>query len=293
MKDAARWRQVAGKIAALMPQAAVTRLASASRVILVPHDMLWRVPFEALPIGDGYLGDRQIVYAGSADVLTRAPAAPPTAARNVLVIFAPTLEADSIAKLQQTAPDWALRSGESADREVGALLTAYPRDGRLILKGPAASESAFAARAAEAAVLHVAAPFRINGASPLFSPILLAAGAVTGGDNGALEAREVMNLTLRSRVLVLSDAAATAMRDGAAGAYIVQWAWLAAGVPSIVMVRWTTDAAVSDALLAEFHRRIASGAEVATALHAARAAIRRNPRWAEPYYWAGVVMVGF
>jgi len=54
----------------------------------------------------------------------------------------------------------------------------------------------------------------------------------------------------------LSDGAATSMRDGAAAAYVVQWAWLAAGVPSMIMPRWAGDPAASEALLAEFHRRL-------------------------------------
>ena len=114
---------------------------------------------------------------------------------------------------------------------------------------------------------------------------------VLPSDNGSLEAREVMNLTLRSRVLILSDGAATSMRDGAAAAYVVQWAWLAA-VPSMIMPRWAGDPAASEALLAEFHRRLTSGADAAAALHGARAAIRKHQKWAEPYYWAGWIAFG-
>jgi CHAT domain-containing protein len=294
MKDEARWRQAAGEIVALLPDTAFARLASASRVIVVPHDMLWRIPFEALPVGNGYLGDKsQIVYAGSADVLTRAGSVQAKADRGVLVISAPTLTADAVARIQQTAPDWPLRPAESAEREATVVLKAHPDGGRLMLAGEAATESNFATRAASAAVLHVAAPFRINGASPLFSPILLAGDTNVGGDNGSLEAREVANLVLESRVLVLSDGAAMSMREGAASAYVVQWAWLAAGVPSIVMVRWAADPGASDTLLTELHRRLASGADAATALHAARTAVRKRSKWAAPYYWAGTFVLGF
>ena len=294
MNNEARWRQVAADVAELIPQAVATRLANATHVITVPHDILWRVPFEALPIGDRYIGERsQIVYAGSTDALTRARSVQPKTARGVVAICAPDLAADAVARVQQTAPDWVLRSDEFATREVTSALKMYPESDKQILKGPAAHESDFTARAAGAAVLHVAAPFRINGASPLFSPILLAGDSASAADNGALEAREVINLTLGSRLLVLSDGAAASMREGAASAYIVQWAWLAAGVPSIVMVRWTGDPAATDTLLAEFHRRLAFGTDAATALHAARAAVRKRPKWAEPYYWAGVFLIGF
>ncbi len=296
LKDAVRWRQVAQGVAALIPPAAAVRLANASRIVVIPHDLLWRVPFDALPIGDGYLGERApVVYAGSADALVRLrPTPPPPSARRVLGVSAPTLAAEVAERFEQIAPGWTLRAGEGADREVASALKPYDEGDRLVLKESAATESAVVAQAGDTAVLHIAAPFRINGASPLFSPILLAGGsAPTPNDNGALEAREVMNLSLHSRAVILSDAAATSMRDGAAAADVVQWAWLAAGVPSTVMVRWTADSAASDALLAQFHRRLVSGAEVGAALQGARAAIRKHPKWADPYYWAGWMVLGF
>ena len=49
-----------------------------------------------------------------------------------------------------------------------------------------------------------------------------------------------MNLSLQARVAILTDGAATAMRDGASAADVVQWAWLAAGVPSVALARWTS-----------------------------------------------------
>ena len=293
MRDVVRWRRVAGDLADLIPAAAAARLANASRVIVVPHDVLWRVPFDALPLGDGYLGERSpVIYAGSVDALTRVRQVEAVPGLRALAIAAPALAPDTVSRIQQTAPDWTLRAAESGEREVSAALKTYPEGGKLILKGSAATESALTAHAADVAVLHVAAPFRINGASPLFSPILLAADAAAPSDNGSLEAREVMNLTLRSRVLILSDSAATSMRDGAAAAYVVQWAWLAAGVPSMIMPRWAGDPAASEALLAEFHRRLTSGADAAAALHGARAAIRKHQKWAEPYYWAGWIALG-
>jgi CHAT domain-containing protein/tetratricopeptide (TPR) repeat protein len=294
LKGAVRWRRVAGEVASLIPAAVATRLASASRVVVVPHDMLWRVPFEALPVGAGYLGERaQVVYAGSADAMMRVRPAAPAAPGRVLAVSAPALATDVAERVERMAPGWTLRAGESGDREVAAALKPYADGDKLVLREYTATELAVVARAADAAALHIAAPFRINSASPLFSPILLAGSAAAPEDNGALELREVMNLDLRCRAVILSDPAATSMRDGATAVNVVQWAWLAAGVPSIVMTRWAADATASEALLAEFHRRLASGADVEAALHGARGAIRKNPKWSDPYYWAGWMTAGF
>ncbi len=90
-------------------------------------------------------------------------------------------------------------------------------------------------RLAQADIIHLGAPFRVNGASPLFSPMLLATDAA---NDGALEAREIMNLDLHAGVAVLSDGASMTMRDAADEVGAVGWAWRAAGVPAIVLPRW-------------------------------------------------------
>jgi CHAT domain-containing protein len=294
LRDRAAWRKAAFDVAQLIPQRFTSLLASASRIVIVPHDVIWRVPFEALPLGDGYLGDRALViYAGSRTALVGAAAHESTPVRTVAAVGAPELSAAAKALLLQTAPGWNLRSADAASRETAALSGAGKED-LVLLAGANATEAAFREKTAAASAVHIAAPFRINGASPLFSPIVLAGDPTNRAaeDNGALETREVMNLRLAARVAVLSDGAATSMLDGASAAGVVQWAWLAAGVPSVMIARWTTDPAASDALLVEFYRRIRAGATPAEALHRARAAIRSKPEWAAPFYWAGWMVTG-
>lgn len=295
LRDTASWRKAAAEITRLLPPAATTLLAGASRIIVVPHDLIWRVPFEALPFGDGYLGDRaRVVYVGSLAALVRSSRVEPAPFKTMLGIAAPELGSAVKEHLQQTAPGWTLRPRDGAERETRALAAVYESGDAVVFTGVNATESAFRTNAAGASALHVAAPFRLNSASPLFSPILLSGdrSSQVAADDGALEAREVMNLNLRARVVILSDGAATSMREGAAAADVLQWAWLAAGVPSVVLARWTTDPAASDALLAEFHRRLRTSAEPADALHAARVAIRARPEWSAPFYWAGWIGMG-
>jgi CHAT domain-containing protein/tetratricopeptide (TPR) repeat protein len=294
LRDPLLWRKAAAEIAPLIPAPAMTRLSSASRIVVIPDDVLWRVPVEALPIRSGFLGDRvEVVYAGSAGIFARASQRQLAPVKTMLAVGSPELAPASKDRLQQTAPGWALRRPEDAARETASVAALYGEDA-FVLADASASERAFAEKAAAASALHVAAPFRINGASPLFSPILLSAPAArdTRRDDGELEAGELMNLSLDARVAVLSDGAATSMRDGAAATDVVEWAWLAAGVPSVLLARWGTDAAASDALLIEFHRRLREGADPAAALHAARRAVRARPEWAAPYYWAAWMAVG-
>jgi tetratricopeptide (TPR) repeat protein len=294
LRDAAAWRKAALEITRLIPEQALTLLAGASRVIVFPHDVIWRIPFEALPIGAGYLGDRaQVILAGSREAFVRGGRVPQVPVKSLVAIGAPDLLPATTERLKQTAPGWALRSGDAASRETSALAAAYGEQAT-VLSGPAATEAALRTNAAAASVIHVAAPFRINGASPLFSPVLLAADPARqpDEDDGALEAMEVMNLTLQARVAIFTDGAATSMRDGASAADVVEWAWLAAGVPSVVFPRWTAEPAAADAFLGELHRRLLAGADPADAMLAARRALRVQPEWAAPYYWAGWIVLG-
>ena len=145
-------------------------------------------------------------------------------------------------------------------------------------------------------VIHLALPFRINGAGALFSPLLLAgepaANPPDAANDARLDARDVMNLTLTARLAILSDASAMSMRDAADEAALVQWAWRAAGVPSLVMARWPTQTAAAEDLLAGFHRRVRAGEPPASALRAAQADVRASQGHSAPFYWAGWILIG-
>jgi hypothetical protein len=167
------------------------------------------------------------------------------------------------------------------------------------LRGPQVSETALRELMPGARAIHVAAPFRINGASPLFSPLLLAeeksadppGSRSDSASDGSLDAREIMNLTLGAQVAVLSDGSAMSMRDAADDAVMIQWAWRAAGVPHLLVARWMTDVPAADQLLAVFHRRLSDGDPPAVALRAAQKAVRGTDLQSAPHYWAGWMLL--
>jgi tetratricopeptide (TPR) repeat protein len=292
LRDAARWRKSASPIAELLPAPVWKALAAASRVVVIPHDILWRLPFEAMPLADGYLGDgAEIVYAGSRAALRRAVAASSAPVKTVVATAAPEIGAAMKERLQQTAPGWNLRGPERAVDEARAVSAIYGEEAATLI-GADATEAAIVAGAANASVLHIASPFRINGASPLFSPVLVSPSASGEAERDSFELREVMNVKTAAAVAILSDGAATSMLDGAAASDVVEWGWLAAGVPAVVVARWSTEVQPSNVLLAEFHRRLLKGAEPATALRFARAEVRKKAEWTAPFFWAGWLGLG-
>jgi CHAT domain-containing protein len=219
---------------------------------------------------------------------------PADAPWTALAIGGPAVSSSVQATLAETMPGWRLRPHEEAQREarrIGEQLAPGPVS---VIGGEDATESAVRAALSAADAVHVASPFRVNSASPLFSPMLLApegedAGA---GSDGALELEEVMKLRLRARATVLGDPAALSMRDAADEAATVFWAWRAAGVPALIVARWAGGEA-SDALLTELLRRLAAGESPGDALHAARAVVRTNERFAAPHHWAGWLLIGW
>jgi CHAT domain-containing protein/tetratricopeptide (TPR) repeat protein len=313
LADPAAWKKAASELIALLPPALVTRLDAASQIMIVPHEVLWRVPFQALPSRDGYLADHAtVVLAGSVAMLRRATDREPATGGALLMVGAPQLAQPRIDRMKQVAPAWTLRAAEEARSEIDAGSGA-PGDVKEVLVGVAATERAMRDALPRAGRIHIAAPFRINAASPLFSSIVLtepapviepaparpapaapppARATSDATDDGALELREVMNLSATARVGVLSDGAATSMRDSAPATSVVEWGWLAAGVPSLVLPRWSIPPPARDQLMTEFHKRLQAGEPPASALSAAQRLLRSMPETAAPIHWAGWMLVG-
>jgi len=287
MKDPARWRKAALE---LVPGLSAT-IGSATRAIVIAHEVLWRVPFEALPTDSGDLSDSTtVVYAPSVTALVaRSQGAAQPATVELMAVSAPVLPAQAVEQLAQTAPDWVIRTPASADAEVKAVLEGTDPSRATAIDSTATTEAMVRDRLPSAAVVHLASPFRINGASPLFSPLLLAADPA---NDAALEAREIMNLDLRARVVIMSDGSAMSMRESADEVGVVAWAWRAAGVPALVVPRWAVDEATATPFLVELHRRLRAGDRLEQALQSARTKVRSAGDTSAPFFWAGWMQVG-
>lgn len=299
LRDMTLWKQASAELMKSIPSGAWSEISDAEKVVLVPDDVLWRVPFEALAVAEGFLADgTTVLYAGSATSL-QVPVGPVEARPElpIIAVTAPQIPPTTRDRLQATAPDWTIRPADAAAGEVDAIRVVFDDPRATILTGPAATESAFRDQSARAGIIHVAAPFRMNAASPLFSSILLTPestdGAAPPDKDGVLEAREVMNLTLLPSITVFTDGASAAMRGAASAVDVVSWAWRAAGVPVLVLPRWASDEHTVNTILEALYTRLVNGGESSeSALRAATSAIRSADETRAPYYWAGWQVVG-
>jgi tetratricopeptide (TPR) repeat protein len=305
--DGAEWRKAAGALLDALPRAAIDAMSAARQVIVVPDDMLWRVPFEALPVANGYLGDDVVFgYAGSLTALVRPPAGDASGrALSLVALGAPVVSTELAARLRATMPGWTLRESEATERELAAAARGYGDSTVTIVSGSRVTESLVRHVAPLTGLLHVGLPFRLNSASPLFSPLVTsrpwspvegnaraAAPAPDAGNDGVIEARDILNMDLRATLAVLADGGALSMREAAAAAPTMQWAWRAAGVPTLAIARWTTEAGSSERLVSEFYARLRAGDAPAAALQAARRRVRTGGGTSAPAHWAGWLIIG-
>lgn len=297
LRDLSLWRQASAELMQSIPTGAWSAISSATKAILIPDDVLWRVPFEAVTAGDGVLADRTVVlYAGSATSLASIPStASPLPPASMVAVTAPEIPGPARERLQVTAPGWMVRPAEAAERETEQIAALFDEPPATILSRSSATEPAVREQIGKAAIVHIAAPFRINGASPLFSSIMLTpvSGPESTADNdGILEAREVMNLELHGALAVFSDGTSASMRSAASAVDVVSWSWRAAGIRAIALPRWATEDEAT-ALLKGVYRGIAvKGESPEAALCAAATEIRAVEATRAPYYWAAWQVVG-
>ena len=289
LRDQAAWRTAALE---LVPGLAAA-FGTATRAIVIPHEVLWRVPFEALPSETGYLADTTtIVYAPSVTALVRTPppAAPAGSSPRLVAVAAPELAPAMLAEIARTAPDWTVRGGALAEQEANAIASGAEAGARAVARRCGGDRSGTSRAPAPGRRRSISArPFASTARARCSRRVLLAPDSA---NDGALEAREIMNLDLHAGVAVLSDGASMTMRDAADEVGAVGWAWRAAGVPAIVLPRWAGDDAASTTLLATLHERLRAGDAPDIALQAARAKVRAGQETSSPFYWAGWMLMG-
>ena len=112
--------------------------------------------------------------------------------------------------------------------------------------------------------------------------------------NGFLHLADIYGFDLRADLVVLSACRSALGRDvRGEGMTGMTRGFFYAGAERVLVTLWN----VNDRGLAELMRRfyrglLIEGLAPAAALRAAQDAIRREPRWRSPYYWAGYTLQG-
>jgi CHAT domain-containing protein len=299
----------------LLVKPAEKQLQGVSSLTIVPDGPLWDVPFQAMHRGQrGYLlEDYAISYAPSLSVLremkrkgaellqARASGRPgPKSLRTELLAFGnPVLSGQTAAKVRAVQDDDdSLSPLPDAEREVNMLGKLYGPGRSRVLVGARATEEEVKAEAEKYPLLHFATHALLDSRNPMYSRILLSQAGRGAGEDGLLEAWELMKLDLTAELVVLSACQTAGGRVGAGEGIIgMSWALFVAGCPTVVVSQWKVDSARTADLMLEFHRNLLrrdGRAPAMTKAEALRAASLKllHSQYNHPAYWAGFVLIG-
>jgi len=266
--------------------------AGQASICIVPHDVLWRVPFQLLIDGNGRaVVDRfAVFYAPSVAMLTTATSRRTQKPKGqLLAIGNAKLDAAEETRIRAVYRDATLGPLIDAEREVREIGRLYG-DAK-ILTGDNAREETFKRDASRFRVIHIATHGIVDDRAPMYSALALT--ATPDGDDGLLEAREILAMKLHADLAVLSacDTAGGSI-DAGEGVIGLAWAFLVAGCPSTVVSQWDAESASTSELMIELHRQLRAGVSKPEALRRAAIALRRDRRYAHPFYWAPFIVVG-
>jgi hypothetical protein len=242
----------------------IQKFIAARPLIVVPHNMLHYVPFQALYDGTDYLVDHHdISYSASSSVLKicREKTIHKTDEDLVLAVadeMTPHIN-EEVEALRGLLPKARFFVGKEA------------REDKLRQYGPCAGK------------IHIAAHGIFRTDNPMFSSLKL-------GDSW-LNLFDIFNLQLGADLTTLS-ACETGMSTVWEGDELLGLArgFLYAGTPSLVVSLWTVNDKSTAQLMMGFYEGLQKGVSKATALRAAMVEVKS--RFPHPYYWAPFVLMG-
>ena len=295
------FRASAAKLYELLLKPAAAQLVGRTNLIIAADNTLWDLPFQTL-VNDAnrfVIEDAAVAYAPSFTVLRemtrrrkiQSAHANPAA---LLALGNPSVGNEALKRTTLALRDGKLEPLPEAEEEVKALGRLYGATRSNVYVGADAREDRVKSEASRARILHFATHGILNNASPLYSHLALSEGGA--GEDGLLEAWELMQLDLQADLAVLSACETARGRVGAGEGMIgFSWAMFIAGVPSIVVSQWKVESAGTRDLMVNFHRGLLSTKSTPTKTEALRQAalkLLKNPETSHPFYWGGFILVG-
>ena len=188
--------------------------------------------------------------------------------------------------LRYVRQPFALRTAEDLGRTLNASL----------LIGTSATEGGLRSALGDHGILHLGTHAEMNATNPMYSRLVLNKdGDGTAPDSdGYLHAYEIYELDLRAQLAVLAACESGAGADDGEGVRSLGYGFAYAGCPSLVMALWSIDEQVSSEIIERFYAHLADGLPKHEALRRAKLEHLQaaQDELLQPYYWAGLVLVG-
>lgn len=268
------------------PIADLLPLAPTSRIIFIPHESLFLVPFAALQDSSGnYLIEKHtILTAPSIQVLSLTKKKQQlTSGKGAIVVGNPTMPrvGFNTNKPPQKLPS--LPHAEAEAIAIAQLLNTEP------LTGDQATKVAVLQQIERARIVHLATHGILDDVEGLGVPGVIAL-APSNGDSGLLTASEIFKLRLNAELVVLSACNTARGRITGDGVIGLSRSFIAAGVPSVVVSLWSVSGESTANLMAEFYRQMQLTPDIAQALRKAMlVTLVKHPN---PVDWAAFTLIG-
>lgn len=295
---------------ALVPRVIRTGIEGARELVVVADGALHRLPFEALVVRDGrrptYWLDAwpRVRYAASATVLATLAAEVAQAGDRAIVVADPVFGAPPAAlRAAQGLSSLPALPGTAAEADaIDAALSPALGGEVAVLRGSSATEAAVRSLLElPQRIVHFATHGLVDEErAELLAGLALTPGGESGNeDDGFLQLFEIYGLDLDAELAVLSACdSAVGKEIGGEGVFALSRGFLAAGARSVVASQWPVDDAATAELMRVFYDALAEDLlaerplQVGAALQRARRAVRNDPRWSSPVYWAPFVLAG-
>jgi CHAT domain-containing protein len=283
-------------------------IAARKRIVVSADGDLHQLPFEVLVTESGklLLDSHVISYvpSGSVLVVLRNRQSQSAPLRSALAVSAsPTTPIENPASAGAVSPFGAITRGvydleatqlpalPSANDEARSVGAAFGTTSTVLL-GDLATELELKRQPLhDYNVLHFALHGIVSTKFPSRSALVLRPG---GAEDGLLQAREILALRLAADLVTLSACdTGSGTVHGQEGVASLVRPFLAAGAKTVVANLWTADDRFSLALMREFYRQLATGADIGGSMR--RAKLRMLEQFgpeAVPKLWSGVLVNG-
>ncbi|MBW4653748.1 MAG: CHAT domain-containing protein [Kaiparowitsia implicata GSE-PSE-MK54-09C] len=266
------------------------------RVIFIPHQDLFLVPFAALVDGNGdyLIENHTILTAPSIQVLdltyqqaiaNNARSDRPT---HSLIVGNPIMPSVWNPQTNQTEQ---LSNLPGAEREAIAIAKAL--DTNALLSG-SASKATVMAQMPNARIIHLATHGLLEYGSPEDSGVLDVPGAIalapTANESGLLTAAEILQMDLNAELVVLSACDTGRGRITGDGVIGLSRAFVTAGVPSLMVSLWAVDDDATAEWMVTFYDQWQQSGDKAQALRQAMLTTMENHP--DPRLWAAFTLIG-
>jgi CHAT domain-containing protein/tetratricopeptide (TPR) repeat protein len=279
----------------------IPEVAYKERLIIVPDGRLHLLPFDALVDRKGrYLVfSHTITYATSASAMYLLDSLTPHEPAQGALLGVGGIPYDQTAELNKVAMMRGYISSPlvnlpASKEEVLAAQAAVRADANTLLLGPSATKSAFRNSGLDQhAIIHLAVHGVANEKHPDRAALILLSDPQSG-DDGILEASEIVHLRTAADLVVLSACdTAVGSLQGEEGIANLSLAFQLAGAKTVVSTLWSVDDTSALYLMKRFYAHLAEKKTVAHALTAAkRDMLKTYGAQAIPYYWASYKLDG-